>query len=66
LALDYVADDDGEVTGSIGASRRATNGVDHDFDLSDKPATSARPAANASQVSGDAAIRMQEDRFKPY
>lgn len=61
----YVADDDGEVTGSIGA-QRATNGVDHDFDLSDSQAASTWPAGNASPAASDAAIRVQEDRFKPY
>jgi hypothetical protein len=60
----YVADD-GEVTGSIGA-RRATNGVDHDFDLGGTPAVATRRTANSSTAAGDAAIRAQEDRFKPY
>jgi Extensin-like protein C-terminus len=42
----YVAGEDGDamVTGSIGASRRVTHGVDHEFDVTDPAPAPARPA----------------------
>lgn len=60
----YVADADNDVTGSIGAPRRLTAGVDHDFDADEQvPAPARRSSAAAN---GDAAIRAEEMRSKPY
>jgi len=59
----YVADADSDVTGSIGAPRRAGTDVDHDFDLVEP---NAAPALAPSGAGGDAAIRAEELRTKPY
>jgi hypothetical protein len=42
----YVAGEDADatVTGSIGAPRRVTRGIDHEFDLADPVPAPARPA----------------------
>jgi hypothetical protein len=63
----YVAgDDDDAVTGSIDAPRHVTGGVDHDFDVMDSTAAPAPPALNSLRAAGDAAIRAEELRSKPY
>ena len=58
----YIPDENGDamVTGSIGPARRASGGVDHEFDLSEPESASAptKPLDSA----GDAAIRAEERR----
>jgi hypothetical protein len=60
----YVAGDDDDVTGSIGAPRRIIGGIDHDFDTDQQTLAPAHRSAAASN--GDAAIRAEELRSKPY
>ena len=58
----YIPDETGDamVTGSIGAARRASGGVDHDFDQSEPEPESA--PAQPFDSPGDVAIRAEERR----
>ena len=62
----YIPDDSNDTmaTGSIGAARRPTGGVDHDFDLTETAPASA--PVNSLSAAGDAAIRLEEMRSKNY
>jgi hypothetical protein len=61
----YVAGDDDDVTGSIGAVRRTGSEIDHDFDA--EQVSAAPPAHRSAAASnGDAAIRAEAMRSKPY
>ena len=60
----YVAGDDDDVTGSIGAIRRTGSKIDHEFDVEQAPIAPARKSAAAA--AGDAAIRAEERRSRAY
>ncbi len=62
----YIPDDSNDTmaTGSIGTARRPAGGVDHDFDLTETAPASA--PVNSLSAAGDAAIRLEEMRSKPY
>jgi hypothetical protein len=60
----YVKDSDDDVTGSIGAVHRSGKEIDHDFDA--EQASVAPFHRSAAAANGDAAIRAEEMRTKPY
>ncbi len=60
----YVAGDDDDMTGSIGAIRRTGSEIDHAFDVEQAPIAPARKSAAAA--AGDAAIRAEERRSRAY
>ncbi|HEX5210289.1 MAG TPA: extensin family protein [Pseudolabrys sp.] len=60
----FVADADDDVTGSVGVVHRTGKEIDHDFDAEKAPAAPVHRSAAAAN--GDAAIRAEEMRTRPY
>ncbi len=61
----YVAGDDDDVTGSIGAVRRTGSEIDHEFDV-DAPEAVSPARKSAAAAAGEAAIRAEELRSQAY